>query len=287
MLVRSMSATTGSTWTDELIAPSLRAAASALGRFSATSCSSNSTCRCRLCVSIKSRSTRRRWPTPARTRALASTVPRAPQPHRVTWLSSSRRWPASPMPPKRICRLYRSREMSMSGLWLVADAEVGQEGLEEVNVLLGPAVLARESNEGLHVLLDAVQQRAAQTPEVNDEVLQGLVAGGRLDHILAGANQEDDRVQRSQEQRVDAQLGGDQREDRRPVRHLDFLEVVGHVSLFEIANCRFQIANLKDGLCLANLQSEICNLQLPQPPATAGMMFSSSPSLTAVLRLSR
>ena len=56
----STSTMTGSTWTRELMAASLRAAASALGNSSATSCSSKSTCRWRLLVSMKSRSIRRR-----------------------------------------------------------------------------------------------------------------------------------------------------------------------------------------------------------------------------------
>src|SRR3954471_18041130 len=223
-----MSVTTGSTWTEELMAPSLRAAASALGRFSATSCSSKRTCRCRLCVSMKSRSTRRRWPTPARTRALASTVPRAPQPHNVTWLSSSRRWPASPMPPKRICRLYRSNDGSMSGLWLPADAELGQESLEEVRVLFVPAVLFGEGEEGGYVLLDAVELFAAQTLEVGDKVMQGFLTRLRIDCPFAGADEEDDGVQGGEQQRVDAQLGGDKREHRRPVRTL------GHLGFFKV-----------------------------------------------------
>ncbi len=63
-----MSVTTGSTVIELLIARSLRAAASALGRFWATSSSSNKTWRWRLWVSMKSRSMIRMNPTPARAR---------------------------------------------------------------------------------------------------------------------------------------------------------------------------------------------------------------------------
>ena len=89
MFVWSMSVTTGSTVTVLLIARSFRAAASALGRLSATSCSSKRIWRWRLWVSMKSRSTIRTRPTPARTRWFASTVPSAPQPQIVTRLSRS------------------------------------------------------------------------------------------------------------------------------------------------------------------------------------------------------
>ncbi len=105
MFVWSMSVTTASTVTAELIARSLRAAASALGRLPATSASSKRICRWRLCVSMKSRSTIRTCPTPARTRWLASTVPSAPQPQIVTREAISLRWPGSPSAGKRTWRL--------------------------------------------------------------------------------------------------------------------------------------------------------------------------------------
>ncbi len=54
---------------------------------------------------MKSRSTIRTEPTPARTRWFARTVPRAPQPQIVTFEAINFRWPASPSEWKRIWRL--------------------------------------------------------------------------------------------------------------------------------------------------------------------------------------
>ena len=74
------SATMPSTDTLELMDRSLRSAATALGRASRASASSNRVWRCRFEGSTKSRSMMRMRPTPARTSKLAVAAPIAPQP---------------------------------------------------------------------------------------------------------------------------------------------------------------------------------------------------------------
>ena len=68
----------------------------AFGKPSATSCSSYSTCRCRLLSSRKSRSTIRTKPTPARTSVSATTEPNAPHPQTSARALPNCRWPSSP-----------------------------------------------------------------------------------------------------------------------------------------------------------------------------------------------
>ena len=65
-----------------------------------------------------------------------------------------------PMPGKRICRLYRSRELSISGLALSADPEVGQKILQELYLGLGPAL--RATRPDLAASLRTSSQRAGR-----------------------------------------------------------------------------------------------------------------------------
>src|ERR1700682_2456727 len=96
----------------ELTERSLRSAATAFGKASRASASSNSVCRCRFDASTKSRSIIRRRPTPARASRFAAAAPIAPQPTTTPLDASNRRWPSSPMPAKSICREYFSRTVS-------------------------------------------------------------------------------------------------------------------------------------------------------------------------------
>ena len=76
----------------------LRRAASALGRDSRASASSNRIWRWRLEGSTKSRSMRVRVPTPARARSEAVAAPVAPTPTMATWAEARSCWPVGPMP---------------------------------------------------------------------------------------------------------------------------------------------------------------------------------------------
>ena len=53
-----------------------------------------------------------------------------------------------------------------------------------------------------------------QTLHVRGDVVERLVGGGVVDDLGVGAVEEDDRVQDGEQERMDAQLLGDEREDR-------------------------------------------------------------------------
>ena len=108
MLVWSIFAITGSMLIDELILRNLRAAASALGRLSCTSCSSYNACLCKLSVSIKSRSTRRIKPMPDRVKMFERTLPNAPQPQIKMRLEASFSCPCTPISENMNCFRYLS-----------------------------------------------------------------------------------------------------------------------------------------------------------------------------------
>src|SRR5439155_23527054 len=115
--------------------------------------------------------------------------------------TTSRGCSANDAAPARRCRESASGGCSAptrcpcSCLAVAADVEGGQEGLEEVNVLFGPVVLAGEIEQDRQILADAVQLWPAEALQVTHEVLQRLLAGGRFDDLLVGTDQEDDRVQ--------------------------------------------------------------------------------------------
>src|SRR3989454_6303704 len=89
------------------------AAASAFGR--STSDSEYKDCRCRFVSSTTSRSTRRRWPTPARARRSEETLPSAPRPTTATRARDSARWPSAPISARTVCRRYRSGRPTARG----------------------------------------------------------------------------------------------------------------------------------------------------------------------------
>ncbi len=92
--------------TEALIRCRSSAAASAFGRFRSSSV--YRICRCRLCSSTISRSTSTTWPIPARTRAFATALPRAPRPTITARLSLSFCCPPVPISGRRTWRQYRS-----------------------------------------------------------------------------------------------------------------------------------------------------------------------------------
>ena len=96
------------------------------------------------------------------------------------------------------------------------------------------------------------RQRPIEALQVVGQVLQRLLGGVGIDDLVVGAGQEDDGVQDGQQQRIDAQLRRESGERPRRPR------------------------------APRTRRRRSC-----QPPATAGMIASSSPSLTAVARLSR
>src|SRR2546428_915509 len=89
------------------------AAASAFGR--STSDSEYSDCRCRFVSSTTSRSTRRRWPTPARARRSEQILPSAPRPTTAARARDSARWPSAPISARTVCRRYRSGRPTARG----------------------------------------------------------------------------------------------------------------------------------------------------------------------------
>ncbi len=177
---------------------------------------------------MKSRSMSRRWPTPARTSALASTVPRAPQPHSVT---------RAVQQPALACLADAVEThlpaVSFQGFVHRHASSPSPTPKSVRNVLrncvscFGHFSLPGEGAQAGHVLAHLPQPLALQPLQVAGDVLQRLLGGGGMDDVLVRAGEENGGVQHGQQQRIDAQLRGNEREDGGAVRGL----VVGSVSL--------------------------------------------------------
>ena len=130
-----------------------------------------------------------------------------------------------------------------------------QEVLQEPDLLFGPLLGLREPGQRDHVLADAAKLVALQALHVLDEVVHRLLRDGRVEHRRVGPFEQDVRVQRREQQRVDAEFRRDQREHRGPVGRLLLLRLrrLGHA----------------------------------QPPATAGMSATVCPSVNFVSNSSR
>ena len=75
---------------------------------------------------------------------------------------------------------------------------------QEIHLFLRPFLLASISDETVEVFPNAFEFRAFESAQVGDEILHGLLRGGGMDDVLAGAVEEDNGVQGGQEQRMDA-----------------------------------------------------------------------------------
>ena len=104
MLVRSMSVTTGSTSTDELICRSLRAAASALGRLLGDVVLVEEDLPLQVARLDEVAVDDADVADAGADQGVGQHGAERPQPHSVTRLARSRSWPASPMPGTRIWR---------------------------------------------------------------------------------------------------------------------------------------------------------------------------------------
>ena len=186
-------------------------------------------------------------PTPARTRSLASTVPSAPQPQRVTRLARS-----APARPCR-CRGSASGGSSVRGIgvdghgeWCASVADARGCRLRDSRRLTTDSVVFQERLQEPRPTASATSRSLANPTRVSMSSrgppqlrpVESLQVGGQVLHRLARRRRVDDRrvraveehvgVQHRQQQRVDAEFRRDQREHRGPVGH--FVGFVGQSS---------------------------------------------------------